>query len=102
MIELKNSRASLRQLERLTGNGKKRDISIEMKQVLSRWFRELIENGAALLIEELNKTWPKESVLIDENFVPSDDTKPAGFRTVVQNGEKSVYIENNTGTISIN
>ncbi len=65
-------------------------------------YEKLIENDAALLIEELNKTWPKESGLIDENFVPSDDTKPAGFRTVVQNGEKSVYIENNTGTININ
>lgn len=65
-------------------------------------YEKLIENDAALLIEELNKTWPKESGLIDENFVPSEDTKPAGFRTVIQNGEKSVYVENNTGTININ
>ena len=65
-------------------------------------YEKLIENDAALLIEELNKTWPKDSGLIDENFVPSDDTKPAGFRTVIQNGEKSVYVENNTGTININ
>ena len=65
-------------------------------------YEKLIENDAALLIEELNKTWPKESGLIDENFVPSDDVKPAGYRTVIQNGEKSVYVENNTGTININ
>lgn len=65
-------------------------------------YEQLIENDAVLLIEELNKTWPKESSLIDENFVPSDDTKPAGFRAVVQHGEKSVYVENNTGTININ
>ena len=65
-------------------------------------FEKLIENDAALLIEEFNKTWPKESGLIDENFVPSEDTQPAGFRTVIQNGEKSVYVENNTGTININ
>ena len=65
-------------------------------------YEKLIEDEAALLIEELNKTWPKESGVIDENFVPSDDTKPAGFRTIIQNGEKSVYVENNTGTININ
>ena len=65
-------------------------------------YEKMIENDAALLIEELNKTWPKESGLIDENFVPSDDVKPAGYRTVIQNGEKSVYVENNTGTININ
>lgn len=65
-------------------------------------FEKLIENDAVLLIEELNKTWPKEGGLIDENFVPSDDTQPAGFRTVIQNGEKSVYVENNAGTININ
>lgn len=64
-------------------------------------YEKLIENDAALLIEELNKTWPKESGLIDENFVPSDDTKPAGFRTVIQNGNGSVYIENSTGPIII-
>lgn len=65
-------------------------------------YEKLIENDAALLIEELNKTGLKERSLIDENFVPSGDTKPAGFRAVIQNGEKSVYVENNTGTININ
>ena len=65
-------------------------------------YEKLIEDEAKLLIEELNKTWPKENGLIDENFVPSDDTQPAGFRAVIQNGEKSVYVENNTGTININ
>ena len=65
-------------------------------------YEKLIENDATLLIEEFNKTWPKESGLIDDNFVPSNDTQPAGFRTVIQNGEKSVYVENNTGTININ
>ena len=39
---------------------------------------------------------------IDGLFVPTDDTQPAGFRTVVQNGEKSVYVENNMGTINVN
>lgn len=65
-------------------------------------YEKLVENDATLLIEELNKTWPKERGLIDENFVPSDDTKPVDFRKVIQNGEKSVYVENNTGTININ
>ena len=64
-------------------------------------YKKLIENDAALLIEEINKTWPKENGWIDDNFVPSDDTKPAGFREVIQNGSKAVYVENNTGTINI-
>lgn len=54
------------------------------------------------MIEESQNIEPKESGLIDENFVPSDDTQSAGFRAVMQNGEKSVYVENNTGTININ
>ena len=65
-------------------------------------YEQMIENDAALLMEELNKTQPIKNDEIDGHFVPTDDTQPAGFRTVVQNGEKSVYIENNTGTINFN
>lgn len=64
-------------------------------------FEELIKNDAAMLMEIIKESKPRVVAPIDEKFIPSDDTKPAGFRNVIQNGEKSVYVENNTGTINI-
>lgn len=64
-------------------------------------FEELIKNDAAMLMEIIKESKPRVEAPIDEKFIPSDDTKPAGFRKVIQNGEKSVYVENNTGTINI-
>ena len=64
-------------------------------------FKELIENDAALLMTELNKGFSKAAAHFDEKFIPSDDTKPIISRKVNQNGEKSIYIENNTGSITI-
>jgi len=64
-------------------------------------FEKLIENDAAMLMEIIKESKPRVEAPIDEKFIPSDDTKPAGFRNVIQNGEKSVYVENNTGTINI-
>ncbi len=65
-------------------------------------YKRLIENDAALLIEELKKTLPKVEAKIDEKFVPSGDTQPTIIRKTTQNGEKSVYVENNMGDIIIN
>lgn len=65
-------------------------------------YKKLIENDAALLIEELKKTLPKVEAKINEKFVPSGDTQPTVIRKTTLNGEKSVYIENNTGSIIIN
>lgn len=65
-------------------------------------FEKLIENDAALLIEIIKKSIPRIEAPIDEKFIPSDDTKPDGFKTVILNGEKSVFVENNIGTININ
>lgn len=65
-------------------------------------YEKLIENEAILLMEELKKALPKVTAHIDEKFVPSVDTKPATIRKVNQNGEKSIYIENNTGSVTIN
>ena len=64
-------------------------------------FEELIKNEAAMLMEIIKESKLRVEAPIDEKFIPSDDTKPAGFRNIVQNGEKSVYVENNTGTINI-
>ena len=38
---------------------------------------------------------------VNDKFVPTDATKPADFRTVTQNGEKSMYIEHNVTSITI-
>lgn len=48
---------------------------------------------------------PLESAVIassDEAFVTTGAIRPTGFRTTNQNGEKSVYVEENKGTIIIN
>ena len=65
-------------------------------------YKMLTANDAALLMEELLKMRPTVTATIEETVVPSDDTEPAGFRKVVQNGEKSVYVGNNNGNIIIN
>lgn len=64
-------------------------------------YEDLIANDAAILMEELKKTSPEFTAHIDEKFIPSNDTMPATFREVTQNGDKSIYIENNTGYITI-
>lgn len=61
----------------------------------------LLANDAAMLIEELKKTLPAVKAPVGEKFIPTDATKPAGFKTVTQNGEKSIYIEKNEGNITI-
>lgn len=65
-------------------------------------FKKLIENDAALLIEEIQKSLQKEGVNIDEKLTPSNNIDPIIFRKVNQSGEKSIYIENNLGNITIN
>ena len=65
-------------------------------------FDQMIKNDAALLMGELKKAIDAINVENDERFVPSKENEPADYRKVVQNGEKSVYIENNNGNIIIN
>lgn len=64
-------------------------------------YEDLIANDAALLMEELKKPLSEVSTHIDEKFIPSYDLKPNISREVTQNGDKSIYIENNTGSITI-
>lgn len=64
-------------------------------------FDRMVENDAALLIEELHNKMQIASSETKQQFVPTMDTKPQGFRTIIQNGENSIYFENNTGTINI-
>lgn len=65
-------------------------------------YNKLIENDAALLMEELQKVTTGGTQVPEEKFDPSEGTKPTVVRTVSQNGEKSIYIENNNGNITIN
>lgn len=65
-------------------------------------YKKLIENDAALLMEELKRSLPQVSAPIDNVFVPSGDTKPTEYQTVNQYGEKSIIVENNNGNIIIN
>lgn len=65
-------------------------------------YKELLENDATLLMEELKKTLPQVTAQLNEAFIPSKDTQPTISRKVNQNGEKSLYIENFSGSITIN
>lgn len=65
-------------------------------------YEDLIANDAALLMENLQKALPELNAHIDEKVIPSNDTMPTASRNVTQNGDKSIYIENNTGCIMIN
>lgn len=65
-------------------------------------FEELVTNDAALLIKELRQTIPHVTAHIDEKSIPSSDTEPVPLRKITQSGDKAIYIENNTGNITIN
>ena len=65
-------------------------------------YKNLIENEAALLMEEIQRATPNRTIEIDEKSVPMGATQPTVIRKTTQNGEKSVYVENNTGSIIIN
>jgi hypothetical protein len=50
-------------------------------------YEKLIENEAALLMEELKQTLPKVIAPIEDKFVPTGDTMPVAMKIVNQNGE---------------
>lgn len=65
-------------------------------------YKKLIKDDAALLIDELKKTMA--NVLIDNEVKngTSKEEQTDCSREINQNGEKSIYIENNQGNITIN
>ena len=65
---------------------------------------ELTKDDAAMLILALKKSLYTPSVDIEMNrlSLSSTDTKPTTPRAVRQYGDKSIYIENNSGDIIIN
>ena len=62
-------------------------------------YEKMIENDAALLMEELKKTLPKYEASFSSKFVPSGSSEPAPSRTIIQNGANSIYVENHNGPI---
>ena len=65
-------------------------------------FKNLIENDAALLMEEIQRATSNRTVELEDKIVPIGETQPAIIRRTTQNGEKSIYVENNMGSIIIN
>ncbi len=65
-------------------------------------YEKLIENDAALLMKEIQRAIPSRTVATDERFILPCETQPTIIRTTTQNGEKTVYVENNSGSITIN
>lgn len=64
-------------------------------------YEQLTANDAVMLMEEIQKTSSIISAPIDDTTLPLGEKEPSNFRQVVQNGENSVYIENNVGSIII-
>lgn len=65
-------------------------------------FKDLIDNDAALLMEEIQRVTARKTAELNERIVSMGETQPTVIRQTTQNGEESVYVENNTGTININ
>ncbi|MDE6512755.1 MAG: toll/interleukin-1 receptor domain-containing protein [Muribaculaceae bacterium] len=65
-------------------------------------FCELVKNDAALLIQELRASLDSVATAINEALIPSPDSQSIPKREILQKGSKSIYIENNTGSIIIN
>lgn len=77
------------------------DLWMFLCREFSGSYEKLIENDAALLMDYLKKSFAEDITANNRKFVPTGNTMPAAIRKTTQNGEKSIYIENNTGTITI-
>ena len=62
----------------------------------------MLSNDAALLMEEIQRVTARKTAELDEGIVSMGENQPTAIRQITQSGEKSVYVENNTGTININ
>lgn len=62
-------------------------------------YEELIKNDAAKLMEELTKSESHSITNTGDKFVPTKSQMPS---RQVKQGEKSIYIENNNGNVTIN
>lgn len=62
----------------------------------------MIANNAELLMKEIETHFKQETIAEIQDFTPTNATEPVGARRIVQQGERSVYVEHLTGTININ
>ena len=65
-------------------------------------YTEMVADNANLLVNEIEKQIEVSSVFQDNKFTPTTETAPKQSRRIFQHGDKSLYVENNSGTININ
>lgn len=65
-------------------------------------YTEMVANNANLLLDEIEKQINVSPVFQDEKYTPTTETVPKMSRRIFQQGDKSIYVENNSGTININ
>lgn len=65
-------------------------------------YTEMVADNANLLLNEIEKQINVSSVFQDNKFTPTTETAPKQSRHIFQHGDKSIYVENNSGTININ
>ena len=64
-------------------------------------YEDMVANNAECLVGEIEKNMDTMHSLDTGRFTPSDATEPESSRRFVKQGDKSVYIEKNEGTINI-
>jgi len=77
------------------------DVWLYLTEINTGDFKELTADNARKLIAELLKS-PVRNPVITDNEVIQNITEPLKGRTINQYGEKSMYIESNFGSITIN
>lgn len=65
-------------------------------------FKDMIDNDAVLLMEEIQRVTARKTAELEEKIISMGENQPTVIRQITQNGEKSVYVEKNIGTININ
>lgn len=65
-------------------------------------YTEMVANNANLLLDEIEKQINVSPGFQDEKYTPTTETVPKMSRRIFQQGDKSIYVENNSGTININ
>lgn len=65
-------------------------------------FKDMIDNDAALLMEEIQRVTARKTAELEEKIISMGENQPTVIRQITQNGEMSVYVEKNIGTININ
>lgn len=65
-------------------------------------YTEMVADNANLLVNEIEKQIKVSSVFQDKKFTPTTENVPNMSRHIFQQGDKPIYVENNSGTININ